>query len=58
MAEGIVKLMLFLARSVFVLLGGVAGYQLARLVLVQNWWPWKTFLMYSYHFLSGLSFLP
>lgn len=43
MAEGIVKLMLFLARSVFVLLGGVAGYQLARLALVQAWWPWENF---------------
>lgn len=43
MAEGIVKLMLFLARSVFVLLGGVAGYQFARLAIVQVWWPWEDF---------------
>jgi len=43
MAEGIVKLMLLLARIVCVLLGGVAGYQIGRFSLLQGWWPWTLF---------------
>ena len=43
MAGGIVKFMLFLARSVFVLLGGVAGYQMAKIAILQDWWPWEAF---------------
>ncbi|MDO9509054.1 MAG: TRAM domain-containing protein [Thermovirgaceae bacterium] len=56
MADGIVKLMLFLARSVFVLLGGVAGYQLARIAILQDWWQWGTFPYIFVLFLLGVSF--
>jgi len=43
MAEGIVKLMLYLARAIFVFLGGVAGYQVVRIAVLQDWWPKGTF---------------
>jgi len=56
MADGIVKLMLFLARSIFVLLGGVAGYQIARLSLLQGWWPWTLFPYVLAPYLIGISF--
>lgn len=55
MADGIVKIMLFLARIVFVLLGGVAGYQLARFTLAQNWWPWGAFPYVLAPFLVGIT---
>ncbi|MFP4481699.1 MAG: PIN/TRAM domain-containing protein [Thermovirgaceae bacterium] len=43
MAEGLTKVLTILARSIFVLLGGVAGYQLALLVIAEEWWPWVEF---------------
>lgn len=43
MAEGLTRVLTILARSIFVLLGGVLGYQLALLIIVQDWWPWVTF---------------
>ncbi|NLO56591.1 MAG: TRAM domain-containing protein [Thermovirga sp.] len=39
MADGIVKLMLYLARAIFIFLGGVAGYQVVRIAVLQEWWP-------------------
>jgi uncharacterized protein YacL len=39
MAEGIVKLMLYLARAIFTFLGGVAGYHVVRIAVLQEWWP-------------------
>lgn len=43
MAEGIVKLMLHLARAIFVFLGGIAGYQAVRIAVLQEWWPQGVF---------------
>ncbi|HPQ78467.1 MAG TPA: twitching motility protein PilT, partial [Synergistales bacterium] len=43
MAEGIVKLMLYLARAIFVFLGGIAGYQAVRIAVLQEWWPQGAF---------------
>jgi len=54
MADGIVKIMLFLARSVCILLGAVAGYQLAKLSLVQDWWPWESFPYVFVPYLLGV----
>ena len=36
MAEGIFKLMLYLARAIFVFLGGVAGYQVVRIAVCRT----------------------
>lgn len=32
--------MFVIARTLFTLLGGLAGYQLARYILAEGWWPW------------------
>jgi len=43
MAEGHMRILTILARGIFVLLGGVAGYQFALLVIDEKWWPWENF---------------
>lgn len=54
MAEGIFKLMLYLARAIFVFLGGVAGYQVVRIAVLQDWWPKGTFHFSFIPFIFGV----
>ncbi|MDK2845513.1 MAG: hypothetical protein PWR18_115 [Synergistales bacterium] len=43
MAEGFTRVLNFLARGIFALLGGVVGYQLALWTIGHEWWPWAGF---------------
>ncbi|MBL3572282.1 MAG: twitching motility protein PilT [Synergistaceae bacterium] len=42
MAEGFGKVLFGAARGLLALLGGVAGYQVARWVLSEGWFPWTS----------------
>jgi uncharacterized protein YacL len=55
MAEGVVKFMLYLARAIFVFLGGVAGYQLVRIAVMQEWWPREAFPFVFLPFIIGVA---
>ncbi len=55
MAEGVVKIMLYLARAIFVFLGGVAGYQLVRIAVMQEWWPREAFPFVFLPFIIGVA---
>ncbi len=54
MAEGIVRIMLYLARAIFVFLGGVAGYQVVRIAVMQDWWPKEAFPYVFLPFIIGV----
>lgn len=54
MAEGIVRIMLYLARAIFVFLGGVAGYQVVRIAVMQDWWPKEAFPYVFIPFIIGV----
>lgn len=55
MAKGVVKIMLYLARAIFVFLGGVAGYQLVRIAVMQEWWPREAFPFVFLPFIIGVA---
>lgn len=38
--RGLGRFMFVIARGLLALLGGVAGYQLARYIVAEGWWPW------------------
>ncbi len=61
--KGLGRFMFVIARAVFTLLGGLAGYQLARYILAEGWWPWSGLTnMLAFHIavvvcLAGIGFL-